>query len=473
MSPEFGLVNFMQQLAPELGHYYGLAYRYCYEDPDNSLVKLRTCASLLLNLCYQQYDLPVHGSLWERLQDERLQAYVPPYILDRLDQLRLAGNRGAHPLAQVRASAAVQQIALQGLKQAYHVAEWYHESVLGQTRASIPPFIAPNPAQSDQLYKDAILDNQAEAQYAIGVMFCQRAEHVTAEAMATAQQDACYWLGKAAAQAHAPALYQLGQLHLQAQGVLRNLKQAIQLITQAAELGYADAQYQLGEFYFQGRLDNKVLYEQDYCQALRYFSKAAVQEHPGALDRLVQMYYEGLGVKQNVSKAFRYAQKAAAAGDASAQFKLAYLYQSGLGTAQDAAQAFIWYQRAADNGDADAQVVMFKYYANGLQVDKNMAIALEWLHLAEAQNHAGACYYLALAYQRGIGVAVDEKRAISLLQRCIQFDHAQQYPVAKQALQHLTRPAHPPPPAHLFGKTGRNALCPCGSGLKYKKCCGK
>ncbi|WP_245439754.1 SEC-C metal-binding domain-containing protein [Microvirga aerophila] len=27
-------------------------------------------------------------------------------------------------------------------------------------------------------------------------------------------------------------------------------------------------------------------------------------------------------------------------------------------------------------------------------------------------------------------------------------------------------------PAPTFGKVGRNDPCPCGSGKKYKKCCG-
>jgi len=30
-----------------------------------------------------------------------------------------------------------------------------------------------------------------------------------------------------------------------------------------------------------------------------------------------------------------------------------------------------------------------------------------------------------------------------------------------------------PPASHTpFGRVGRNDLCPCGSGKKYKKCCG-
>lgn len=32
---------------------------------------------------------------------------------------------------------------------------------------------------------------------------------------------------------------------------------------------------------------------------------------------------------------------------------------------------------------------------------------------------------------------------------------------------------HPPKPMTAEKKIGRNALCPCGSGNKYKKCCGQ
>jgi uncharacterized protein len=34
------------------------------------------------------------------------------------------------------------------------------------------------------------------------------------------------------------------------------------------------------------------------------------------------------------------------------------------------------------------------------------------------------------------------------------------------------RASQPAPPAPSFGKVGRNDPCPCGSGKKYKKCCG-
>ncbi|OUD14621.1 SEC-C metal-binding domain-containing protein [Thioflexithrix psekupsensis] len=476
MNSENALINFMARLTPQLGHYYGLAYRYCYEDPENSLVKLRVCASLLLALVCRHYDLPIHGSLWEQLQNEKLQTLIPPYILDRFNRLRVEGNRGAHPLEQVRAPIVAKKIALLTLEFTYQIAYWYCESLLGQSAQTIPLFQPPNPANSDRIYKDAIITEQAEAQYAIGLMFCQKIESVSTNLSETEsprqiwQQDAYYWLKKSADQNYPPALYQLGQLHLNSRGHLRNLKQAIALLKQAAELDYADALHQMGLFYFYGRLNEQVQYEHDYCQSLRYFTKAALQDHPGALNYLVQMYYEGLGVKQNVQKAFRYAQKAAEAGYASAQFKLAYLYQSGLGTPADEKLAFYWYQCAAQNGDADAQVVLFKYYSSGLWVEKNIHIALEWLHLAEAQHHAGACYYLALAYQRGIGVAVDMRRAALLFQRCLQFDEEKQY---QTAAVELARIIHDNKNIVQALKIGRNQCCPCGSGLKYKKCCGE
>jgi len=47
-------------------------------------------------------------------------------------------------------------------------------------------------------------------------------------------------------------------------------------------------------------------------------------------------------------------------------------------------------------------------------------------------------------------------------------DYAKQLPTEEE-------PALPPPvePIHGQGKTGRNDPCPCGSGKKFKLCCGR
>jgi SWIM/SEC-C metal-binding protein len=45
-------------------------------------------------------------------------------------------------------------------------------------------------------------------------------------------------------------------------------------------------------------------------------------------------------------------------------------------------------------------------------------------------------------------------------------------PEKPEDITDLERLLHPPQPMTAEKKIGRNALCPCGSGIKYKKCCG-
>jgi uncharacterized protein YecA (UPF0149 family) len=46
---------------------------------------------------------------------------------------------------------------------------------------------------------------------------------------------------------------------------------------------------------------------------------------------------------------------------------------------------------------------------------------------------------------------------------------------SEERLRQLSRrvPAPPPAPAADLPRVGRNDPCPCGSGKKYKKCCGR
>jgi uncharacterized protein len=47
-----------------------------------------------------------------------------------------------------------------------------------------------------------------------------------------------------------------------------------------------------------------------------------------------------------------------------------------------------------------------------------------------------------------------------------------QYRQSGQPVPTSTNFATQPNPFASFGKTGRNDPCPCGSGRKYKRCCG-
>jgi len=68
---------------------------------------------------------------------------------------------------------------------------------------------------------------------------------------------------------------------------------------------------------------------------------------------------------------------------------------------------------------------------------------------------------LALCDERGwkvvVGVEPGEPEDLSDLHRLLGSGEA--------------NPGYLPPPAGTRRKVGRNAPCPCGSGLKYKRCC--
>ncbi len=51
--------------------------------------------------------------------------------------------------------------------------------------------------------------------------------------------------------------------------------------------------------------------------------------------------------------------------------------------------------------------------------------------------------------------------------------HIELEPDNPEDITDLERLLNPPKPATAEKKIGRNAPCPCGSGNKYKKCCGQ
>ena len=482
-------INFIQKVSPTAYKHYDLAYRHCYEDPENSLVKLRAYALVLVDLLYQHFDVEADekATLYDKTNARNIQSWMPYFIREKLNYLRIQGNRGAHPESSFRSPKIARNTAIIALQTAYKITLWVYETLeLGATE-KLPDFTPPTAAQSDKLYGDAVIRHDVEAQYSVGMIFKQRADNAPSTDKSNindALEDARYWLQKATDQGHAAAMFQLGELYRVGSHILR----AEQLIRNAARLGNAHAQHRLGVFLLEGRLDAEHSYESNPQHAFQCFKQAADQEHLAALNRLVEMYYEGIGVDKDPEQAFSYAYKAAEAGYPSAQFKLAHLYQMGVGIKQNDQQAFHWYQQAAQAGDADAQVVMFKYYSNGFVVEKNLLQAIEWLQLAEVQEHAGAAYYLGLAYRRGIGVKIDIVRALNLFKRCIDLDTSTQYAAAraeftqgielirqqaKHAAQNRNRPQFVQQTAMQTSKIKRNDPCPCGSGKKYKKCCQK
>ena len=128
------------------------------------------------------------------------------------------------------------------------------------------------------------------------------------------------WYEKAAAQGHAWAQNQLGQLYADGRGVPQDYMKARQWWEQAAAQGVTQAQYNLGQLYANGRG-----VPQGYAMARGWYEKAAAQGNAWAQAQLGQLYANGWGVPRDYATARGWYEKAATQGNAWAQAQLALL----------------------------------------------------------------------------------------------------------------------------------------------------
>jgi TPR repeat protein len=114
------------------------------------------------------------------------------------------------------------------------------------------------------------------------------------------------WFRKAAAQQHAPAEFQMGQLY---------------------EFGFGVVQSD-GE-------------------ALTWYKRAAAHGSPAAQRAVGDCYRKGRGIASDPAEAARWYLPAAEGDDLRAQYQLAELYLNGTGVARNAAAAYFWFSVAA------------------------------------------------------------------------------------------------------------------------------
>ncbi|WP_408591282.1 hypothetical protein [Novosphingobium sp.] len=175
---------------------------------------------------------------------------------------------------------------------------------------------------------------------------------------------------------------------------------------QAAAMGYAAAMYNLGVLY-----ENGQGVPQDYVQARRWYAQAAAKGDAVAMYNLGVLYGNGKGGPEDYAQARRWYALAAAKGDASAMFNLGVLYENGQGVPQDYVQARRWYAQAAAKGDADAMFNLSVLYENGKGVPKDYVQARRWYTQAAAKGDASAMFNLGVLYENGQGVPQDYVQA--------------------------------------------------------------
>jgi TPR repeat protein len=206
----------------------------------------------------------------------------------------------------------------------------------------------------------------------------------------------------------------LGICYWEGTGVTKNEAHARKLVLAAkaaiegtAEKGSAVAQNLLGNMHFYG-----VGVEKDYAAALRWYRKAAAQNHPGPQNLIGLCFENGWGVKKDYGEALRWYRKAAEQNHAGGQYNLGVMHECGFGVEKDVKEAARWYRKAAEQNLPSAQNWLGVLYQNGRGVEKDYAEALRWYRKAAEQNISTAQNSLGILYQNGWGVEKDYAEAL-------------------------------------------------------------
>jgi len=307
---------------------------------------------------------------------------------------------------------------------------------------------------------------------------CELALHAFACRKEKGRSEAVKWYRKAAEQNHADAQYKLGDCYFLGRGVERDYVEAIKWYRKAAEQNHADAHSRLSEckilaellertekgdaasqYELASAFSNGRGVERDYVEAVKWFCKAAEQNHANAQDNLGDCYRIGRGVERDYVEAVKWFRKAAEQNHAGAQCKLGDCYLLGLGVKKDDVEAIKWYRKAAEQNhslflEATAQDhaeardmlftclreqaekgdALFQYeFASALSDGKigkwspfgsHYVEAVEWFRKASEQNHAKAQFSLGCCYRNGRGVEKDYVEAAKWYRKAAEQNHS-------------------------------------------------
>ena len=185
------------------------------------------------------------------------------------------------------------------------------------------------------------------------------------------------YLKRSAERGNAEALFGLGKLYWNGQGVPRDYRMAVNCYIKAAEMGKVEAMLLAGWFYYTGGI-----VEKDLKLARKYYKMAADRNDERAFYWLGMIHFELKEYKQ----ALAYYKYAGRGGDLAAMVWVGTLYRNGLAEGKaDLDKAILWYSRAAAKGDPNAMNSLYMIYRGAFEGEKaDEAKAAQWREKYEA-----------------------------------------------------------------------------------------
>ena len=478
-------LTFLEIPYKDLKEIYQKAEKYIYYGPDLSMVTLRAFAVRFVEHISTNLNLSLKKNLYQALKSQSFQNSVPEEIITKLEFLRVEGNKAAHPEEYPRLHDEKKQAAIECLKSAFQVACWLHRS-FSKNGEELPSFRIPQEKKDYILYYNAIMENDIDAQYQIGMELKERNDKhkqeilqklknnpdKTYELFSNDYVDALQWFKKAALRNHAKASYEAALAYHLGQGTKRDQREFEKHMSKASDLGHDGAQFSFGKMLFYG---TKYL-EKDIEDALTLLEKSASQDNPDALNFLAQIYLNGEGVNQDYEKAYQYALHATNIGYEYHSLYLGSFYEAGIVVDKDLDKAIECYQTAAKANNTKAQIKLFEHFKN-----EDSKKAIHWLSRACDLQNPEALYKFGQLYYEGLFVKRNYQKAEKYLVQCLFLSQGKNeniYKLAAETIEkinaaQLDHILNKDKTINACSKIGRNSSCPCGSGKKYKKCCGR
>jgi TPR repeat protein len=130
-------------------------------------------------------------------------------------------------------------------------------------------------------------------------------------------------------------------------------------------------------------------------ECLPHLQKEA-KENPLSARILGSFYYDGIGVKKEISKAFQYYLQAAEANEPMAMNNVGYFYLNGVVVNKNTQKGIWWTERAAAAGNTVAMCTLASLYKKGNVVKENSRKAQSFYVRAANTGNSLAMYILAM-----------------------------------------------------------------------------
>lgn len=525
-------IEFISKFAPELADTYTEAKNRYIDAPIQTLVELRSLIEKLCDELIDEYQVQcVSNDLHEKVNSLKTSNSFRPELIEIMHSIRKAGNDAAHRNEKSISFAEFSELALSRLKEFCALAE-----IIWQHRQSTTPAYQfsdkINSPVKEWCYQ-ALFNNDKDAKFKVGIALHEKyREQFDNENSTIINQSslikAIDLIQEAAEESHPEALFEYGHILLKGFKQEEDSDKGKQYIYSSASRGFVKAKASYAE------LIAKSEHPEDYEieEAYIFAKEAAESGNSKAQYWLSKIYSDPKFNVENQDEAELWFSRAVDSGDPDAQYEYAKALCYKKDTSQDEGlKALNLLENAIEKGHREAfkfyiglykdssrtQLTkeLYQSYLNRYPNDDEMHIEFaEWLY----SKGAGQIEYMKEALQKLIQLCrwqdfpsslkaklhrlspkwlkeyeialrafggVDEKEHTTFLLNFKVdgtpyediFEVAQSFKLISQnpelinklvykSIFFVSRPALKPI------AQGRNELCSCGSGKKYKKCCG-